>query len=675
MGFDKGMAGAVVVVLALISSVMLCVVTNIESKDVTKELPEYVADITGGFSADREKSYSDYNPSKNYNGYTNNTVTNQYPINFKSVGYTNNYPISHRLDQATSPTLIGPSSFATSATEYDTLSRYPGWNSISENYSYYDPSEPNMPLYIESSYVGSPGTWKSVYGVPTTYTVSLSSILNECVTDGTAVLGTTPVTVQISIPATILSKEIEYPYNYDIRTTVTYYLSNNIMIIPSNASPSQLPSSWYSYDTIYSMGEDSEFNTEILYTPSENTCTISVNDVPIYSGVNPTNYKMVYGTPLALISLSRDATGWGEEQGYTDSVWRTTESLGVDTPHFAVSYLAETITDYIDTRYGISVRNSEEVVWNNGQQNGVTSIVFSVWDQSSMTFTDNGDYEDTGVIRYYGSSATDTFTVSRISGRTYVTLNGGTPIDIGTWPQIQLNIDNINGEMTAIPITAWNNFNNYALSETSVLIGQITKGSLNTITWTANDSFKFQVTNTTVFFNTYGVVMINPHITITDFWPNYPKFMVSLSKVATIGTSITLGSSTFPITDGTITVNGNTLAIPDLQIFYENIGENQWQITLSTDKESTQITEANTSISLAGTWYFNAGFYEVVRKTVTEREWSPAYAFNLNLIVIFMAGFILLGGFLIYKMGYADTMSIVVLVVSEIILIVIGGTS
>lgn len=673
MGFDKGMAGVVVVILALMSSVMLCVVTNIESKDVTKELPEYVADITGGFSADKEKSYSDYNPSKNYNGYTNNTVTNQYPITFESVGYTNNYPITHRLDQATSVIIDSPEDFTSTATSIPTV-RHIGYSYKTEDNNGYYPGEYSIPLYTESSFIAG-ATTRGTSVTDTSYSKNLSDILSECMIDGTATLGTTPKTIQIQIPSTIKTQTNNMIYHYleiDEEHT-TMYVTNNIMIVPLNYSPSTVLEQ-YSIERLRVLGANSSFNTTILYSPLGNSCTVSINDVPIYTGP-PSNYKMVYGTPGVYVSVSVNATGWGEENGYHDYSYSSMGPLyEAVSPNLSVNYFADTITDYIDTRYGVGVRNSEEVVWNNGQQNGVTSIAFSVWDNDDKTFTEDGDYLNTGVIRYYGSDSTDTFTVSRTSGRTYVSLNGNTAIDIGIWSQIQLNIDTINGVVTVVPISSWNNFNNYALSETSVTIGQIAKGSLSTITWVANNSFRLQVVNTTVFFNTYGVVMIDPSITISNFWPNYNKFMVALTKVATIGDSITLGNSTFPITDGSINVNGKNLAIPDIQLFYEKIGD-QWQITLSTDKESTQITESDTSISLAGTWYFNAGFYEVIRKTVTEREWNPAYAFNLNLIVIFMAGFILLGGFLIYKMGYADVMSIVVMVVSEIILIVIGGTS
>lgn len=675
MQFNKGIVGVLVVVMSLIAAVILGVVTNVESQTVNKDVEEYVADITGGFTADKEKSYTDYNPSKNYNGYTNTTVTNQYPVLYESAGYTNNYPISHRLDQITSTNLTAPSDFATTPTAYTAQIFYPGWDYTFRTYEAYSSnSNPDTLLYSETTYAVCASTYRDEYGGPISYTLPLRSILDECISEGTSLLGVSPEVIQIDIPATVMVKDIEYPYNYDIATMTGYYLSNNIWFIPSSDPPQGGVGRWYNNSTIRALGEDSAFNTNVLYSPEDNVCTISINGTPMYTG-DPSNYKIVYGVPVATIKLTRETTPWGRQNGYEDSVWRSTENLGIDSPHFSVTYISDTITDFIDTRYGIGIRDSEEVIWNNEQQNGITSIAFSVWDETHKAFADTGNYSNTGVIRYYGTTSTDTFTISRSSGRTYVSLNGGSAIDLGIWTQVQLDIDNINGVLRAYPITPWNNFNNYSLEGTSVEIGTIMKNSLSSITWTANNSFRLQVTNTTVFFNTYGVVMINPYITITDLWPQYTRFMISLTKVATIGDAITLGNSTFPITDGAITVNGVNLPIPDIKLIYEKTDNDTWLITLSTEKDSTQITESNTTISLTGTWYFNAGFYDIVTKQVKENIWNPIYDWFAGNLFFWMAGFTLVGGILAWKLGYTDPLSILILIASEVILIIIGGAT
>lgn len=674
MEFDKGMAGVLVVVLSLIASVLLGVVTNIDSEEVTKEVPEYVADITGGFTADRDKSYSEYNPSKNYNGYSNNTITNQYPVSYEPAGYTNNYPISHRLDEATSPTLSSPSDFTSTTTTIGTI-RHIGFSYNSVNTTGYLPSEPTIPIYTENHYIGGAMT-RGTTASDVSYSKGLASILSECVADGTTVLGVTPSTIQIQIPSIIKSQSEYHMSHYgSISDPYTiFYVTNNIMVVPTNYTPNTVLDQ-YTYEKLRTLGVDSSFNTTILYSPSDNSCTVSINNVPVYTG-NPANYKIIYGMPGAYASVTTDATGWGEENGFSDYFYGYTRTLtNVIAPQLSVDYFAETITDYIDTRYGIGIRNSEEVVWNNDQQNGVTSIAFSVWNETSKQFIDNGSYSDTATIRYYGTDDTDTFTVYRQSGRTYVSLNGNAPVDIGIWTQIQINIDNINGLLTVYPISFWNNFNNYDVGDMSVTVGALKKGTLDTIIWTADNSFRLQVVNTTVFFNTYGVVMIDPHINITDLWPNYSRFMIAFTKMATIGDSITIGNTTFPISEGTITVNGEKISVVDVQLTYEQKNDNEWDIIISSEKVRQKITEPNTYIALNGTWYFSTGFYNIITKTVTERSWNPIYIYDINLIVLFMAGFLVLGGIIIYKLGYADVMSIIIIVASEIILIVIGGAT
>ena len=76
---------------------------------------------------------------------------------------------------------------------------------------------------------------------------------------------------------------------------------------------------------------------------------------------------------------------------------------------------------------------------------------------------------------------------------------------------------------------------------------------------------------------------------------------------------------------------------------------------------------------MTGTWYFSAGFYNVVTKQVVERVWNPIYDWFAGNLFFWMAGFTLVGGIVSWKLGYADPLSILILIASEVILIIIGG--
>ena len=67
--FDKGAFGVVCVVLSLFASVLFGVVTNVSSETVERDRPDYVTDISGLYQSTNERSYVDYDPAANFNGY------------------------------------------------------------------------------------------------------------------------------------------------------------------------------------------------------------------------------------------------------------------------------------------------------------------------------------------------------------------------------------------------------------------------------------------------------------------------------------------------------------------------------------------------------------------------------------------------------------------------------
>lgn len=663
MQFNSGIVGVLVVVFALIASVILGVVTNVDSQTVNKDVEEYVADITGGFTADKEQSYTDYNPSGNYNGYTNNTYSNRFAVNFEQSGFVNNYPLSFRTDQTTSSRFTKPSDFQSTTTSYE--GPYAGATGLIGDSYEFSESGPAGTLFYENYLLSASAAFSNHSGI----SFNLSDVFTECVADGTTLLGATPTTVEIDITNTISRTDANYLHVHSPATPSipTYNFKNNILILPNDPiTASGLPT-YYSKDKLQTLGADSRYDTIIYYSPSDNAFTLQIGGVPVLTG-NPNNYRLIYGTPylgkITYVEYHQNTPPTEIHSEYTP--------MTHDSPTLSIKYSTDTITGYIDTRYGIGIRDSESVDWTNKQQNGITSIVFSVWNDSDKTFTEFGNYSNTGIISYYGTTATDTFTISRNSGRTSVSLNGGIAVDLGIWNQIQLDFNNINGTLTAYPISTWDNFNNYTIMDTAVYIGELTKSNLDSIRWSANNSFRLEIENTRVFFNSYGVVMIDPHITITDLWTNYNKFMVALDNVATIGNSITIGTSTYPITNNTITVNDESLDVTKLQMYYSK-DDDLWNIKLVSDGIDTEITESSTYLYLSGTWYFNAGFYKITTKQVTENVWNPVYDWFAGNLFFWMAGFTLVGGIISWKLGYADPLSILILIASEVILIIIGG--
>lgn len=661
------------VVLSLIASVIIGVVTNVDSHTVNKDVEEYVADITGGFTAEKEQAYTDYNPSKNYSGYTtSNPIPNEFPIIFTPSNYTNNYPISHS-SQKVSTNFTKYSDFAAAQTMV--WAHYPGnntewWNYIENNLRYDE--------FIDGPRI-FPATGDSAY------TKDLSAVLTECVTDGTTELGSTPDFLRMTINSTVRATYVSTAFIPDFAlsqsfSTYVYNLSNPVIITDKSTvlSADNRPA-YDTYDDVYpydlntlrSIGAGNTFTITLEYDVSHNNIILYANGTQYYTG-SPDNKVILFGNQYMLLQ----AGGWAPGTPNQTSIY----ALPTSSQNLSVEYFADTTVNYIDTRYGIGIRDVGTTTWTNDQQNGLTSIAFSTWASGDpITFDDSGaDYSNTAVISYYNSAATDTFTVSRQAGRTYVSLNGGPNVDIGTWKQIQVDLNNIDGKLTVYPIGTWDNFNNYTLYGTSIDIGSLNKANLKSIAWTTTGTtLRLEVENTRVFFNNYGVVMIDPYITISNLWPNYTWFTVHITDVASIGSAITIGSTTYPVTDGMITVNGEQFSVTELSLEYSKTSDapsESWEVVIKTSKASTTVDATSTYLGFTGPWYFAAGFYKIVQKEVTEWEWNPIYDWGASHIFLWMAGILLVLGIGAYKLGYVDGLSAIILITAEVILFIVGGT-
>lgn len=687
MEFNRGMVGVLLVILSLIASVGIGVVTNVESQTVTKEVEDYVADITGGFESEKDKSYTDYNPSSNYNGYTNNTTQLTWPVIYESSDYTNNYPISYEVKQR-SAAYTSPTDFTSE--EYAGYVAYTGVVSGSDriNNVYESPGVSSQYNYYSETLKGArTGSSGGVQYPGKSYTINMDDLLQSCITDGTALIGTAPEYIQVTIPSKVAKYNLPYinpPFPYSANPDLKQYeevwmITTSTFIRPYNAQfYSASNNTVYQTQSLRNLGDGSDFIAKVTYNVSTNNMAYYVNDNIVFEG-DPSNYVMIYGSP----SWQKQGS-WSSESPYAPAPgWnpKTEFEYMPQEDNLLIDYIVSRHVDYIDTRYGVGIRDSQEVVWSNNQENGRISLAFSTWtaDDPTINFDDSGEtYSNTGVISYFETDTTDTFTVSRTGGRTYVAINGNSPVDIGTWKQIQVDVDCINGKLIVYPINTWDNFNNYSIFGTSIEIGDITKANIKSITWTADNTFRLEVENTYVFFNTYGVVMIDPYITITDLWPNYDKFSVHISGVATIGNSITIGNTTYTISQYNFIVNDVLFDVTDFELEYNKIEENDvtsWEITISSGKYNTTVNESDTYLGFGGSWYFTAGFYNIVSKNVVERSWNSIYDWTKGHIFFWMAAILLVLGVVAYKFGYMDGLSAIILITTEVILFIIGGTT
>lgn len=288
---------------------------------------------------------------------------------------------------------------------------------------------------------------------------------------------------------------------------------------------------------------------------------------------------------------------------------------------------------YMDVSKGVSINNTDpnyKTIWSNGYDNSHISIIFRAENV-------NNDYSNELTVN--GNS----ITVSYTGGRYSVILNGAYPVDIGTWRNILLDIDLANSRLSVTPIKTFNSYTNVELYNTPIEIGTLTgAGTTTSISWAAAaQSFRFSIYTTDVFMNTYGVVMVNPELNITDYFTDLNDFYrLNLTDFAVYGDSITINGQTANVINGTVTYNDETIRLNDIDITYADghtyIGDNNLSIDLGTTTDY--------AVSATGNWYFTTelekGHTEI--KKVYDWNWGD-FIFNNTQFVVFYMGFAIVG--------------------------------
>ena len=672
MEFNRGMVGVLVVVLSLIASIGLGVITNINSETVPKDVEIYIADITGAFDSQKDQSYVTINPASNFNGYTTDTP-DRFPVDFERSDYTNNYPIKYTAEtyNQTFTGDVGDIASELSITPNNALS-YTGYykKDILTSSRTYSQLDQKLGMYVTIQ-----GLQTTTVQTPVIEFSDLIPKLRE-IADAH---GPNPTTNKITIPVEVTDTRYMMIYDDEYGMDATsgpWYFTDNYLVMHKRGTDSNLV---YTQDVLNNVGEDNTFAIEYVYSISSGKGTWSVNGTLLANaepsqfyliGPAANNAPRIYTTTMKnTVQISTNTN----IDSSTDTTWISSPEY-TNKMEITVSY-GET-TRFLDTRYGVSIPNTGVATWSNGQANGITDIVFSA--------TDSSDCSNTGVLNIKSGQTvnTDTINISKISGSAYISINGGTPLNIGAWSQFLLRINTLTGSLTVIPISEWSNFNTYTLSNFIIDGGVIPHtGDLISIDWTANNSFSLQVVNTEVFLNTYGVVMIDPSITISTLWPNYSRFLIELNKVATVGTSVTIGSTTFTLDGNLIRIqdanlNEKIFDITNLKLYYNKVTENNityWNITMESGDTTYTFSESTTYLGFTGKWYFNTGFYKVETQNVQEIQWNPFYIPNMTFIFLFMAIAILIMGTIAYKKGYLDGLSMIIIITTEIILVLIIG--
>ena len=681
MEFESGFLGVAIVVLGLIGSCLFGVVMNVDQTEVEVDVDDYVTDVTGLYATNsKQEAYMDYNPASNLNGYTSN-VTSQYAVDFTKSNTGNNYPFTYMVG---SPVTLA----------YD-LSTCPLNNIPVTNPTYptdkvgiYDYTLQGTPMFSNGEY----------------WSVSLSHYNHN---EGIRIINLKEFIENLNGYTETTSK-VTFTFKNMIKPPDGDLHDGNYYGYTINMTPG--PTTWTETRGYEIFHQDTYYMS--IYSPYPNTMQYYADTY----GIN-TEFTMVTAeyTPSDDLIQMYDDTGERIYYGPISGILLTCNASRTAT--FQVDIYPELHIDYLDARQGITARPGETVTWSNGYKNGTMHILayLGALDRDKNETYEIGGLEvnkeigwrfnygegvdsilklehtanGTTVIKtmYFDASSSNTSDWGYVTDKT---------VDLGAgWVAFDISLDFINGTVSVQPIppSSWDGFTNWNSDQPYTYVGEF---RVKQTTWTITrgaivgfsiispsallNTVAMQVSDTEVFLNTYGVVLVDPHVNIVNWYPNNEHFKMKFTKISIIGKSVQINGVSYEVDGDEITIDDHVIDLSEFEIEFEKNQNDTYTMivrSLITDEYATIPDATDTNVAFEGAWYFNAGYYTVSTGTEKSFFWDIgggiADGYGYTGVILFAMGFIALITFIWWKIQpeMFKFMDILILIGAEIILFII----
>ena len=428
--------------------------------------------------------------------------------------------------------------------------------------------------------------------------------------------------------------------------------------------------------------------------PSSYTLTFMSNDINMGT-VSPSSLIV---PAYAKIRVSQNTLDIEDPNG-PDS-WTVTASYIA--PYSFTAWSVATDPDGVDVTSDMTITAyfglapTPDVYWSNDNYNGSVTITYRFTGGSS-NLTHNMSY---GLISNITSNSQTTWNDSGYAvnisisyyPRTVITCEltqNGQPVqgattttNLGQWPVFNLTLNADTSTVVFTPVDRFTNFTNFTTlegqSQTIFGYAEITeRNAIREITHTDSGNgahVNFSVTDTSVFLNTYGVVLYNPSINPFNYFPEYQSLRLDFRSFAIYGDSFTVNGTTFPVVGGNTTVwytvdterNNHiasegtegalqkTLPLSNIQVTWD---DGKASLTFVNDRFTVDLGEYSAgteTISFQGYWYFTTTLHEPY--TVTERsisgDWKSVPDIGTSAILLIFLGILLAGGLIAHvKLG------------------------
>lgn len=595
MRFNAGYFGTCAVVLALLGTVLAGFVLSVDTETVPYTNYEYVTDVSGLFSYDETPAYVDYNPSTNYVGYTAVTGT---------VGYTptttaNNY--RYVVEEGETVTL-------------DTIT-------ITN-------STTNPDTYLPDTFTAGSFVQFKPYGTSTDSIVNNHAVISMRPNEHPGAMSLS--TVLNSIP-----NIVEYA---TLSINLAYSGVMPVMIYAGN---------W----TITDFGGVNWYSPEYVFDDS--------NVLPDRLDVNAVTYQVkAYRDNVLMWTQTADKVGLIAWYLYNSNSGSSNPNIVEAPTSVTITGTAETIPvyGYMNPNAGVTINPVEagtnyyegSVVWTNGYPCNEVTFKFLA-----------NNYSNLVIVARSGNTDGQSITINHFTGSdglrmSYIKDGVLTVVPLGIWLALQVTIS-----ANEVTLTPTNDTSLLTTEPTQiyskVINGQWATGDIDSITFSTYGTRAdmptphWQITNTSVFLNTYDTVMNNPAIDIKDYFPDLDDYRLNFYSFALMGTGFNINGTNFDVDRDNATVTftyGLAPVTQKLKNIYVSTDDGHTYLTFADINKRYDLGETTTdTVSFTGYWYFSTGLYEAVDGVTTEYVWDLDGAFHADAGQCLIIFFAILGGF------------------------------
>lgn len=288
---------------------------------------------------------------------------------------------------------------------------------------------------------------------------------------------------------------------------------------------------------------------------------------------------------------------------------------------------------YMDASQGVAITGNT-VSWTNGYTISGFTIAFSGSGSTALTFSLDGK----------------TVRLAVISGEAIMTVDGSEVMsqEFGGWTRFAFDFDLTAGTVAFLPIAEWTSFTDWQAAAVGQVADLGASGTIDGITFYRpgdGHSIRLGITSTTVFMDTSKVVLKDPAIDIQSYWPA-DDARIQFSGFAYYGSSVTINGVEYPVADGLITIDGQTVELSNLTVTWLD-----GRTTATIGQRGYDLGETTSHVvSFGGIWYFAASYWSAQEVTHEVYSWTTGiFGLGSQAAVLVYIGILMLGTAILHR--------------------------